>query len=78
MVSILTSISLPTKSWKDSMFKSLISVVLYNLVLPAILIVFAVLWLYLFPEYWWELMLISIIAIFWFYPFITEKFEKFK
>jgi len=42
------------------------------------LIVFAVLWLYLFPEYWWELMLISIIAIFWFYPFITEKFEKLK
>ena len=60
------------------MFKSLISVVLYNLVLPAILIFFAVLWLYLFPEYWWGLMLISIIVIFWFYPFITEKFEKFK
>ncbi len=60
------------------MFKSVISLLLYNLVLPTILIGFAVLWLYLFPDYWWGLMLVTVIAIFWFFPLITAKFEKFK
>lgn len=60
------------------MFKSIISLLLYNLVLPAVLVGFAVLWLYLFPEYWWGLMFVTIIAILWFFPHITGKFEKFK
>lgn len=60
------------------MFKSLISFLLYNLALPAMLVGFAVLWLYLFPDHWWGLMFVTIFAILWFFPHITGKFEKFK
>lgn len=60
------------------MFKTFILLFLYNILLPLILIGFAVLWLYLFPEYWWGLMLVTVIAIFWFLPLLTEKFENIK
>lgn len=60
------------------MFNSLISLLLYNFVLPIILICFAILWLYFLPEYWWRLMLIAAGLIFWFFPIITNKFDKFK
>jgi hypothetical protein len=60
------------------MFNTFITLILYNLVLPAILLGFATLWLYLFPEYWWGLMLATIIALFWYFPLITNRFEKFK
>jgi ACR3 family arsenite efflux pump ArsB len=59
------------------MFKSLISIFLYEVVLPAILIIFACLWLYFLPEYWWGLMLATVIAIFWFFPLLAEKFDKY-
>lgn len=60
------------------MFKTFISLFLYNILLPLILIGFAVLWLYLPHEYWWGLMLVTVIAIFWFFPLLTEKFENIK
>lgn len=60
------------------MFNSLISLLLYNFVLPIILICFAILWLYFLPKYWWGLMLITAGLIFWFFPIITNKFDKFK
>lgn len=60
------------------MFKSLISLLLENIVLPLLIFGFATLWYYLFPEYWWGLMLVTIIALFWYFPLITSRFEKFK
>lgn len=75
---MLTSTSWRMKSERDSMFNSLISLLLYNFALPIVLIGFAILWLYFLPEYWWGLMLVTIGLIFWFVPTITNKFEKFK
>lgn len=60
------------------MFKSLIALLLESILFPLIIFVFASLWLYLFPEYWWGPMLVTVIVLTWFFPRITEKFEKFK
>ncbi|PLR37958.1 hypothetical protein CYR55_09580 [Chimaeribacter californicus] len=63
---------------KSIVFKTLITLIIYNLLLPLIILFFGVLWLYVLPQYWWGLMFFTIIAIIWFFPRITKRFEKFK
>lgn len=60
------------------MFKSIIMLLLYCVLFPVVLFALASLWFYLFPEYWWGLMVITIIALIWFFPKLTKKFEIYK
>jgi len=59
------------------MFKSLISLLIENILMPLTIVAFGLLWLFLLPEYWWELMLVTLVFLVWFFSRISRRFEKY-
>jgi Flp pilus assembly protein TadB len=49
-----------------------------GVLLPVLIIAFAVLWLHVIPEYWWTMMIITIVVLIWLFTRFTKKFEKYK
>jgi hypothetical protein len=45
--------------------------------MPLTIVAFGLLWLFLLPEYWWELMLVTLIFLVWFFSRISKRFEKY-
>ncbi|PLR37957.1 hypothetical protein CYR55_09575 [Chimaeribacter californicus] len=59
------------------MFKVLIILIIDNAIFPLTILAFAFLWLFLLPEYWWELMLVTLVFLVWFFSRISRRFEKY-
>lgn len=59
------------------MFKSLLSILFTEILFPVWIVAWASLFLYLFPDYWLILTLISVIVFIVIHPVLFGQFDKY-
>lgn len=59
------------------MFKSLLSILFTEILFPVWIVAWASLFLYLFPDYWHILTLVSIIVFIVIHPVLFGRFDKY-